>query len=186
MRNCFGKLYLRKQQTECIIINPMKHQEKKYKVDDFNAIENLLEEKGAEKGIEKTTMHYYADLPGNDVVKLVSKVDSNEIHILKESDGKFDLIENIPVDGVKAGLEWLKDKGYKKIGKVKMVNVSYKYKTGMVGLYVIDDWLYSVILDFPAGDHEMMEKEFGLANTKAIKLPYNKYLEKEGKLHLLK
>lgn len=160
----------------------MKHQEKKYKVDSFEEILKKLSELDAKPSPEKTTMHYYATIPGNDVVKLVSKADRNEIHLLKETDGKFDLTENIPVESVDAGLEWLESHGYQRVGKVKMINTNYEYKTGLVGLYIIDDWLRSVILDFPEGDHETMEKEFDLQNTEVIKLPYNKYLESVGKL----
>jgi len=160
----------------------VKNQEKKYRVESFEEIVKKLQEKGAIKIIEKTTMHYYAELTGYDVVKLVSKTESNEIHILNESDGKFSLIKNIPVDDVRAGLQWLRDKNFTKVGKVKMVNTNYEYKGGIVGLYIINDFLHSVILAFPEGAHEAMEKEFGLQSVEVINLPYNKHLEKQGKL----
>jgi len=163
----------------------MKHQEKKYRVDSFNEIEKRLLEKGAIKGNEKTTSHYYADLSGNDVAKLVSKTDRCEIHILKELDGKFTLTESIPTNDVESGLQWLRDKGYTKVSKVKMINTNYEYKEGIIGLYIINDFLYSVILDFPEGLHESIEKEFDLESSEVISLPYNKYLLQKGELDLI-
>jgi len=160
----------------------MKNQEKKYLVPNFEEVLNLLEAKGAKKGEEKISWHYYAELPNNDVVKLVCKADANEIHVLKETDGKFDLVEDVPVGSKEEGFKWLNEKGYKNVGVVKMVNTNYEYGSGDVGLYVINDWLYSVILDYPAGEHEKYEKEFGLENAEQLKLPYNKYLEEKGKL----
>lgn len=160
----------------------MKNQEKKYKVESFEEILRLLTKKGAKKGEEKTSLHYYAEHEGNDVIKLVSKPNKNEIHILEETNGKFDLVDSIPVDSVEAGLTWLKNRGYKKVGKVKMVNINYEYNNGEVGLYIINDWLYSVILDYPAGEHEVVEKEFNLESAEQIDVPYNKYLEQKGKL----
>ena len=84
------------------------------------------------------------------------------------------------------GLRWLKDKGYKMVDIVKMAYTDYEYKDGIVGLYMINDFLYSIILDFPEGQHERFEKEFGLSPNNVISLPYNKYLEKIGKLESMK
>jgi hypothetical protein len=47
---------------------------------------------------------------------------------------------------------------------------------------LINDWLYSIILDYPDGQHESFERDFGLENAEVISLPYNKYLEKLAKL----
>jgi hypothetical protein len=167
-------------------IKLMKNQEKKYQVKSFNTIKKILKKKGAKKSSKVVTTHYYSLHKGNDVVKLVKFDDKNEIHILKENQGKFKLVDNIPMKSVKAGLKWLKDKGYTIVNVVKMANTDYEYKNGIVGLYIIDDWLYSVILDYPEGKHEAMEKEFLLENTIVIKAPYNKHLEKMGKLHSIR
>lgn len=158
------------------------HQEKKYKTDSFEKILGTLNKVGAKKIKEVVNTHYYAIQEGNDVTKLVEFPDRFEIHILKESDGKYSLTENIPVETKEAGLKWLKDKGYKVVNIVKMAYTDYEYKDGIVGLYVIDDFLYSVILDFPPGQHEAIEREFGLSSAEVINLPYNKYLDKLGKL----
>ena len=122
----------------------------------------------------------------NSILKLVQFVDKNEIHILKESQGKFYLNDEIPVESTKAGLKWLKNKGYKKVNVVKMANTDYEYKNGIVGLYVIEDFLYSVILDFPEGQYEAIEKEFELDTAKIISVPYNKFLEQIGRLKSMK
>ncbi len=123
----------------------MKYQEKKYRVESFTKILKFLKEKGAKKGEEIVTIHYYAPQKTNDVVKLVKFSDKNEIHVLKESNGKFSLTENIPIKNTETGLQWLKDKGYKAVNIVKMANTDYEYKGGIVGFYLIDDFLTSII-----------------------------------------
>jgi len=160
----------------------MQHQEKKYLIDSFSQIMKILRDKGAEKHTEITTFHYYGQHPGNDVVKLVRFADKNEIHILAESQGKFSLKERIPVKNTAEGLKWLKDKGYQVVNPVKMVNTDYKYKDGFVGLYIIDGFLHSVILDYPEGQHEKIAVEFGLDKYEVIQVPYNKLLEQMGRL----
>ncbi|HSX27302.1 MAG TPA: hypothetical protein VLG25_00820 [Patescibacteria group bacterium] len=155
----------------------MVHQEKKYRVNSFGPIEKLLSELGAKKGNQTVTIHYYAQRPGNDVVKLVEYRDRCEIHMLKELNGKFSLTDRISAENTKAGLQWLRDKGYKKLTIVTMTNSDYRYKDGVVGLYIINDSLYSVILDFPQNQHEAIARELGLENAELISLPYNKYLE---------
>ena len=160
----------------------MKYQEKKYLVESFSLILELLNKKRAIKGEEVINTHYYTFQKSNDVVKLVEFADKNEIHILKESQGKYTLTENIPVSNLGEGLKWLKNKGYKSVSVVKMAYTDYDYKGGIVGLYLINDFLYSVILDFPDGMHEIMEKEFGLDKSKVINIPYNKLPEKMDRL----
>ena len=164
----------------------MKYQEKKYQIDSFTKIQTILDEVGAKKGHKVITDHYYAQQDGNDVVKLVKYTDRNEIHILGYSDGKYSLKENIPVENTETGLQWLKNKGYKIVNLVKMAYTDYEYKNGIVGLYIIDDFLHSVILDFPEGHHRAIEKEFELNTTEVISVPYNKYLDQIGKLRSMK
>jgi len=160
----------------------MKHQEKKYQVKSFDQVKKVLDRLGIKKSGGAVTNHYYGQHEGNDVTKLVEYKDKNAIHLLKEKDGKFDLVESIPVESVKVGLKWLKDKDYKVVNLVKMANVDYEYKGGQVRLYTIDDWLKSVILDYPEGEHEAIAKEFELDKVEVIKIPYNKQLEEMGKL----
>jgi len=164
----------------------MKYQEKKYQVESFEQIRKVLDKLGVKKSKEAVTNHYYGQHEGNDVTKLVEYKDKNAIHILKEKDGKFDFVESIPVESVKAGLKWLKDKSYKVVNLVKMANEDYEYKGGQVRLYTIDDWLRSVILDYPEGEHEAIAKEFGLDKAEVIEIPYNKQLEEAGKLRTMR
>jgi len=164
----------------------MKYQEKKYQVESFDEIKKMLDKLGIEKSREAVAKHYYAQHEGNDVTKLVEYRDKIEIHVLKEKDGKFNLVESIPMESVEAGLKWLKDKGYKVVDLVKMANEDYEHKGGQVRLYTIDDWLKSVILDYPEGKHEAIAKEFGLDKAGVIKMPYNKQLEKAGKLRTMR
>lgn len=164
----------------------MKYAEKKYRVDDFVAVKRKLETFGAKKENQVTTTHYYARHEGNNVTKLVEYDDHNEIHILQESKGKFTLKENTPVKNVEAGLKWLRDKGYTTLDVVKMVYVDYRYKEGTVGLYVINDFLHSVILDFPEQQHDVIEKQFGLSTAEVISIPYNKYLQRVGQIKSIK
>jgi hypothetical protein len=152
----------------------MKPQEKKYQVNSFIKILKLLKEKGAKKKQRIISTHYYGQHKSNDVEKFVEYSDHFEIHILKESDGKFTMIEHKSIPD--------KDSGF----IVKMDYEEYKYKNGKIGLYTIDDFLHSVILYYPSDKHEAMEKEFGLNNSEVISVPYNKLLKKMNCLRSLK
>lgn len=163
----------------------MKYLEKKYRVNSFTKILNLLNKNKAKKKQEIVTVHYYAQQESNNVVKLVKYIDKNEIHILEEFQGKFSLKQNIPVSNTDAGLQWLKNKGYKTVTVIKITHTNYEYKNGIVGLYLIDNFLHSVILEYPQGQHEMIEKEFGLQTAEVISTPYNRLLLKMGHLHLM-
>ena len=102
--------------------------------------------------------------------------------MLKESDGKFTLADRIPMSDVSAGLRWLRDKGYESCTTIKITHTDYEYNVGLIGLYIINDLLYSVILDFPGNKHLAMEKQFGLEEAEQITIPYNKILENMGKI----
>src|SRR3989339_49238 len=160
----------------------MKQQEKKYRVDSFTKVLEILSKNNAKKKQEIINIHFYTQKEGNDVVKLVKYRDQNEIHILDEIDGKYILKQKIPMKSTEEGLRWLKDKGYKMVDIIKMTYTDYEYKGGIIGLYTINDFLFSIILDYPEGQHEIFEKEFGLTKENVISLPYNKFLEKIGKL----
>lgn len=164
----------------------MKPQEKKFRVESLVTIEKALKQKGAKKTGGAVSIHYYGQHGGSDVTKLVEYADRFEIHQLKETNGQFTFLPHIPVASKDAGLQWLKDKGYTTVNIVKMTNTDYAYKNGTVGLYVIDDFLFSAILYYPPGDHGTIEKEFGLERAEVITVPYNKYLEKLGRLRSIK
>jgi hypothetical protein len=164
----------------------MKLQEKKYLVRSLTAIQKILKEKGAIKRQEVVSTHYYGQHEGNDVEKFVEYEDKYEIHILKESSGRFIMMEHRPIADKDAGFLWLKSKGYKNAGVVKMAYAEYDYKNGTVGLYTIDNFLYSVILYYPPSQHKAIEKEFGLQNAEVIAISYNNYLEQIGRLCLVK
>lgn len=160
----------------------MKYQEKKYKTDSFKLALDILSKSKAPKEKEVVNTHYYAQKEGNDVVKLVVSIDRCEIHTLLESQGKYTLTQKIPVINIEDGFRRLKKQGYNIVNIVKMDYTDYVYKGGIVGLYTINDFFYSIILDFPDGQHDGKEKEFGLSHSDVITVPYNKYLEQIGKL----
>lgn len=160
----------------------MKHQEKKFLVDSFGSIEKLLNQAQAKKCTAVVSAHYYGNSKNKDVTKLVDYGDRCEVHILSESDGKFILTERMPIESLPAGLLWLKNKGFSSYTKVKMQYIDYEYMVGIVGLYIINDSLHSVILDFPADKHNEMERRFGLEGAKQIITPYNKLLEDLGEI----
>jgi hypothetical protein len=162
-----------------------KHEEKKYRVDSFDSVRRKLYDAGAKPGKENKTEHYYTHQPNNDVVKLVVHGDKAEIHKLKERNGKFDLAETIPLKDSQAGFDWLRQQGYKTLDVVQMADTDYDYQDGVVGLYTINDFLYSVILDYPQGHHETIAAEFGLQKAEPIDVPYNKYLHTIGKLEVI-
>lgn len=162
-----------------------KHQEKKYRVDSFTPILARLSELNSKKLGESSSTHYYAPQPTNDVVKIVEHADRCEVHVLEEDNGKFTLTQKIPLTGLKGGLKWLRRNEYHKVGVVRMRHTDYEYGDGVIGLYAINDFLHSVILDLPAGEHDAVAKELGVEGADVIKMPYNKYLEQMGRLELV-
>ncbi|HSX31551.1 MAG TPA: hypothetical protein VLE99_06575 [Candidatus Saccharimonadales bacterium] len=160
----------------------MRYQEKKYRVDGFELIITRLMTLGIEPLEPSTSTHYYAQQLDSGVTKIVEHSAKTAIHVLDEVGGKFSLRENIAIQNLAAGKAWLKDHGFHKISIVTMDHTDYEYRTGLVGLYVINNWLHSVILDYPSGQHKTIEHELGLDKAEVISLPYNKYLESLGKL----
>ena len=118
--------------------------------------------------------------------KFVEYDDRFEIHILKEQDHLFTMKEHRVIPDKNSGFKWLKSRGFTIVNIIKMDYEEYAYKDGTVGLYTIDDFLHSVILYFPSGQHEVIEKEFQLNSSEVITIPYNKLLEKLGRLRSIK
>lgn len=162
----------------------MKHQEKKYRIDKLASLEDKLGTLGAKRVAESSSTHYYTPQLTNDVVKLVAHLNRWEVHMLKEADGKFTQTKQISLGSLKEGLRWLRDNGYQNAAVVTMRHGDYEYAGGTVGLYVINELLYSVILDFPTGQHDQVAKALGLEDAEVIEVPYNKYLEQMGRLEL--
>lgn len=159
-----------------------KLQEKKYQIDSFEPILKIIKKKDLKKLKEVTSVHYYGKHDGNDVEKFVEYPDRVEVHVWKEINGVFTPTEDFSLKNKDEGIAWLKKRGFTEANIVKMDYTEYAYKDGTIGLYTIDDFHHSIILNFPNGEHETVEKEFGLQNAEAIKVPYNKLLEKKGKL----
>lgn len=153
-----------------------KHTERKYKVDSFDEIVQKLSELDVTQLPTSESHHYYAKQDSLDVVKLVVSLDQSEIHVLKEEDGAFTLTDRIPVKDKDAGITWLKDHGFNDITHIKMVHSDHAYDGGIVGLYVINDKLKSVILDYPLEKQAGMARLFGLEKAEVIEQPYNLYL----------
>jgi len=160
----------------------MEQQEKKYLVNSFTDIERKLQDVDAQIIKQVVSTHYYGQHEGNDVEKFVEYADRVEIHTLKESNGQFTMTGHRPISDKLAGFAWLKNRGYKTANIVKMDYTEYTYKNGTVGLYTIDDALKSVILYYPPNEHAPIENEFGLGTAEVIAVPYNKYLDRLGKL----
>jgi hypothetical protein len=163
----------------------MQHQEKKLRVDSFASVKSKLIDLHAKQIDTTTSTHFYTQQTGNNVVKLVVGSGKVEIHILKESNGQFSLQKTIPLDSKVAGLNWLKEKNYHSVGVVNMAHADYAYKGGVIGLYTIDDFLHSVILNFPPGQHEVIQQELGLESTEVISVPYDKYLRELDRLRII-
>lgn len=164
----------------------MLHQEQKYRVDSFTEVQAFFQAQQIELSPVKTTEHYYARQPGDDVVKLVSYQDKHEIHELEAQQGSFVLRRSLAVVDAAAGLAWLRAQGYEWVDLVKMTSRDYAYQGGLVRLYLLDDWLHSVILDYPAGQHQVVAEELGLSEKQLISAPYNKYLQELGKLRTMR
>ncbi len=164
----------------------MTHQEKKYRVTSFADITKKLDALGAKRSNEVITTHYYGKPAKADVEKIVAYADHTEIHIVKRPQGKIVLTDPLPISDTSAGFLWLKERGYTGADVVKMAYTEYGYKDGTVGLYTIDDFLYSVILAFPDNHVNEVTKELGLETAEPIHELYNGYLAKLGRLRSIK
>jgi hypothetical protein len=162
----------------------MKHMEKKYRIEGFDEIEARLTELGAPIVGQSSSTHYYAPLTSNDVVKLVEHDGSCELHRLKEDGGKFTMTERRTFGSRHEGLLWLQSQGYEQVAIISMQHTDYGYGDGVIGLYIINDVLKSVILDLPPGAHEEASQTLGLDEAEVIAVPYNRYLEQAGQLKL--
>ncbi len=155
----------------------MKHSEQKYRVTSFDDVKTKLVDVGAKALPSSITYHYYAVQDSLDVSKLVVFPDKSEIHVLKEQDGNFTLTDRISVEDKESGLQWLKVHGHENTTLVTMDSTNYEYAGGIVGLYIINDKLHSVIFEFPSDQHNKMVDLFGMKDKEKIEQPYNKYLE---------
>ena len=155
-----------------------KHSEKKFKVDSFVSIQKKLSELDAKLVSESESHHYYGVQASKDVAKLVVSDSKCEIHILKEKEGTFNLTEKFKVKNKDEGIKWLQKNGFKEIVYIKMAHRDYAYGNGIVGLYVINDSLLSVILDYPTDSHAKLTEILDLDTAEVIVQPYNQYLQK--------
>lgn len=158
----------------------MQLQEKKYRVDSFDSISIILKDAPIVRKV--VSSHYYGHHDGHNVEKFVEYPDRFEIHILEESDGAFTMIDHKQIPGKDAGFAWLKEKGYTVADIVYMEYTEYDYNECIVGLYVINNFLHSIILNCLPGRHADMEKSLGLEGAELIHAPYNKYLKQLNKL----
>lgn len=158
------------------------HLEKKYLVDSLAPYEKMLAEKGIKKSREVISTHYYGQHDGNNVEKFVEYPDRCEIHVLESVNGQFRLSDHRIIKDRQEGFAYLKSRGYEKANIVTMEYTEYPYHGGLIGLYLIDTVLPSVILDYPEGQHGQIETEFALTTANEMQLPYNKYLDTIGKL----
>jgi hypothetical protein len=162
-----------------------KLQEKKYRVESFRPVLAALKKLGTMATKVDESIHYYAGQDGDDVLKLVVHDDTAEVHKLKARSGSFELVGKLPMTNAKAGLAWLRQEGYKKLDVVIMQSVDYRYKGGTIGLYTVNNDLYSVILAYPAGEHSAIAGALGLGDAEPITIPYNKYLQQIGKIQYI-
>lgn len=156
--------------------------EMKFKVDGFANVVGAIKQAGGKPTGTHSSRHYYANQPGNSVLKLVVSGGESAIHHLQEHDGTYRMVEQIPVSGAAAGLKWLADNGTSMIEEVQMTHTDFELDGGVVGLYLINDELNSVILDFPPQRHDEVAAWLGLAGAERITIPYNAYLRHAGRL----
>jgi hypothetical protein len=160
----------------------MQPQEKKYRVKSLAPILAIIRQKNLPHVKRVISTHYYGEHRGNDVEKFVEYPDRVEVHVLKESDGTYTLVDHFPLASKEEGFAWLNKRGYTTANIVTMEYDEYEYEDGTIGTYLIDGILPSVILYYPAGKHESIAAIFNLADAPRIDSPYNKYLATLGKL----
>ena len=123
------------------------HSEQKYRVDSFDNILPCLRNLAVTSPIEGTSYHHYTRRPGNDVLKLVVTGGAASIHRLGEHEGRFQLEEAWPVADRTTGFGWFREQGFAELDGVEMSHSKYRHGDGIVGVYVIDGWLRSVMVD---------------------------------------
>ncbi len=155
----------------------MQHQETKYLVDSFLPFIDFFAAHNINPQEPKTTHHYYGRQPGPGVTKLVDYGDHQEIHILSEKDGQFKLSSALPIASVELGLEWLRQHGFTSIDHIQMTATDYAYKQGRVRLYLLNNEVHSIILDYPVGQELEVAVELGLTEQQLLRVPYNVYLQ---------
>lgn len=160
----------------------MQPQEKKYRVKSLAPIFEIIRQKNLTHIKHVTSVHYYGEHTGKDVEKFVEYPDRIEVHTLKETDGKFTLVDHFSLPDKNAGFAWLKEKGYKTANIVTMEYDEYAYENGVIGTYLIDGFLPSIILYCPPSLHDTSAKMFDLDHAEVITVPYDTYLSSLGRL----
>lgn len=163
----------------------MKYLETKYRVKDFGAIEQRLKDLGAQPIKMSETTHFYAQRPDLNVTKLVDYGNRWQIHELAEANGTFALTRKIDMPSRQAGLDWLRNQGYHKVQVVTMADRGFEVPDGEIGLYLINDWLTSVIVDVPAEYQDAWAQKLELHAQDIITTPYNVLLESLGRANFM-
>jgi hypothetical protein len=74
-------------------------------------------------------------------------------------------------------VNWLKAHNFNTVQVVKMAHDDYEFQGGIVGLYTINDWLKSVILEYPIGEHEHIQNQLGMIEAVKLELPTTNILK---------
>lgn len=149
--------------------------EQKYHVDNMDDIESCLHDLGADFDGEHTSTHYYA--PTNEGVKKVVQRKSGFYFVeMSQKNGRFEVFSQHKLPSLVSGYQTLKTQGFKEVDVVEMKHRDYRLRNGIVGLYVINGNLPSIIIDFPDGSHEKVEHELGLKLSMRINDPFSRIL----------
>lgn len=148
--------------------------EKKFRLETFDQLLALLDEKHIPLSKDSHATHYYAPMRDSVVTKIVEDDEGIRITQLKDIDGTFEFIKREYVSSHDGAVDWMHSRGFSDLKRVAMHSRIFEYHGGHIELIDINNGsLLSVVLYFEPNKHERMTKEFGLENAELIEVPYS-------------
>lgn len=143
-----------------------------FETDDLDSFRRKLEALGATDLGEGTSRHYYADV-GKGTLKVVERDTGWEITEMTGEDGRFVVSSKQSLVDKQRGFSILRSKGHTKVEFVEMKFHDYEYDGGVIGLYVINEVLSAIVIDYPPESLDGIVGELKLNKLKQIKESFN-------------
>lgn len=153
--------------------------EKKFLVESLDSVLDKLQQLGAKASPGVSSHHTYADTEGPEIVKMVESGGNIWVHEMADRGGTFELVKTTPVDSKEAGLELLNLLKPTNIQTLKIDYINYYLENATIGLYTLNDSIYSVIIYSDPNYHDKLAKKLGLNNVETIEVPFNHLLSSQ-------
>lgn len=146
--------------------------EELYLVDDFAPVEDRLQALGAADLGEHVSLHYCAHVESGSL-KVVKRETGWDITEMAEEDGQFEVVSQKSIGNKDEGFAVLRERGFNEVEVVEMNYHEYDLKGGIVGLYVLNKLIKSVVIDYPEGEHVEIKKELLLDDAQKINMSFS-------------